>query len=114
MAMSRAVHVCSFATTDHLGKNPTYVAVRADVLKAGRFSAFEATDSDKRARIFTDLSLDPTLVLDHERVGYPWTLVRLRRDDDPPWQAPPWKVREQAEMTRLSRARAPRSARGEK
>ena len=54
-----------------------YAAFREAVLKAGRFSVFEATETAWRARLFTDLCNDPTIETDIS-CGFPWTLVRER------------------------------------
>ena len=70
-------HICSFESADHLkGKKRTYEAVKAAVLKAGRFSTFEATNSAKDARLFTRLCTDPEI--ETFDLGYPWTGVRLK------------------------------------
>lgn len=72
------VHIDRFDSADHLvGKRRTYAAVKAAVLKAGRFSVFEATSSPANARLFTRLSNDPELVIDNS-CGYPWVKVSLR------------------------------------
>lgn len=75
--MSRyAIRICSFSVTDDLkGKSLTYENVKACVLKAGRFSAFEASATRKHGAIFTRLCRDPELVIDNESCDYPWTLV---------------------------------------
>ena len=70
--MNKIIHVCSFDSTEHLrGRARTYAAVKAAVLKAGRFSVFEATASMKNAVIFTTLERDPTVVVKRD-YGYPW------------------------------------------
>lgn len=75
------VHICSFSSTDELrGRTLTYENVRAVVLKAGRFSVFEATQTARHAGIFDRLRKDPTLEIlgDKDGYAYPWTGVRLR------------------------------------
>lgn len=75
--MAYKVHVCSFdSTLDLRGRALTYEAVKARVLDAGRFSVFEATDTPRRADLFTRLCQDPELVI--ETVGFPWTKVTKR------------------------------------
>lgn len=67
--------VCSFSSTDELtGKKRTYRAVKLAVVKAGRFSTFEATQSDKDARLFTKLCKDPDI--ETFELGFPWMGVR--------------------------------------
>lgn len=63
-------------TTCHLrGKRRTYANIRAAVLAAGRFSAFDIA-TDKDGRMFAQLCRDPELVI--TTLGYPWTGVKLR------------------------------------
>jgi len=76
----RGVHIDSFEAVDLPSKGRkrmTYAQFRDAVLKAGRFSCFEATDSDWSAGMFTALCRDPEIETDLSR-GFPWTLVRLR------------------------------------
>jgi hypothetical protein len=64
-----------FDSSSHLrGRKRTYESVRAAVVEAGRFSVFEATNSDQDARWFTQLESDP--------------LVEVRRDFSYPWIGP--------------------------
>jgi hypothetical protein len=73
----RSVHVCSFSSADHLlGRKRTYAAVREAVLKAGRYSVFEASESKANAALFTRLDKDPTL--ERYELGFPWIGVRIR------------------------------------
>ena len=70
---------CSFSSTDELrGKTLTYENVKACVLKAGKFSAFEASQSQKHAYLFTQLCRDPELIVDNKAFGFPWTKVALK------------------------------------
>lgn len=70
------MHIDRFSTADHLNKRTrTYADVKAVVLKAGRFSVFEAQDDPG---MFTQLCRDPELETDHTTYGYPWTAVRLK------------------------------------
>ena len=76
--MSGRVYIDSFESAGHLrGKTRTYEAVKDAVLQAGRFSVFEATETQASARLFTRLCNDPELELDRS-CGYPWTLVRRK------------------------------------
>jgi hypothetical protein len=65
-----------FTTLDDLPKklHGDREAVRAALLKAGRFSEFDVTTRAIGSTL-TKLAADPTLVFDNS-VGYPWTLVR--------------------------------------
>lgn len=72
-----AVYVCRFDSAEHLtGRKRTYEAVKAAVLEAGRFSAFEATASNKNAALFTRLCRDPEI--ETFDMGFPWTGVRRK------------------------------------
>ena len=66
--------VCSFQSAPDVTSRTTYGVLRAAVLKAGRFSVFEATATPRAARLFTQLCQDPTL--ETSDMGYPWTGVR--------------------------------------
>ncbi len=80
--------VCSFTSTDDIpglqGKRRLYGAaadrvyadLKATVLKAGRFSVFEATQSMRAAHLFERLNHDAEIELVSE--PYPWTGVRKR------------------------------------
>ena len=72
--MGQVVHICRFDTTSDV--KPTYESIKARVIEAGRFSVWDATQSRKRAKMFTRLEHDPDLVL--TRVGFPWIKVELR------------------------------------
>ena len=75
--MKGRIFIDCFDSADHLtGRKRTYAAVKAAVLKAGRFSTFEATSNMKNARLFTKLCRDPEI--ETFDMGYPWTGVRLR------------------------------------
>jgi hypothetical protein len=73
--MSKSVHVCSFDVTSDL-KKLTYGTVKERVLAAGRFSVFDATRSQKMARIFQALESDPEIVC--TRIGFPWIKVERK------------------------------------
>jgi hypothetical protein len=80
--------VCSFGSTDEIkglqGKRKlygaaaerVYAALKATVLKAGRFSVFEATSSMRAAHMFTRLCEDPELEVVVE--AFPWTGIKLK------------------------------------
>ena len=77
MTLTRGLHLCSFeAVAWPRGRAQTYANVKAAVLRAGRFSVFEATETQARARLMTRLALDPDLVF--TQVGFPWTEVRAK------------------------------------
>lgn len=77
------VIVCSFTSTGHdTGKRrarPTYASIKAQVLEAGRYSVFEATDGIRDAKLFYRLHKDPELEV--FPMAFPWTGVRLRGTD---------------------------------
>lgn len=77
MSRRRVVHVCSFQSGPDVALGTTYAEVRAAVLEAGRFSVFEATESPRAARLFTQLSKDPTL--ETFRMEFPWTGVKEKK-----------------------------------
>lgn len=73
------VHICNFSVTEDLrGKSLTYKNLKRVVLEAGRFSVFEATETQERARLFERLCKDPEIEIDIEEFGYPWTAVRKK------------------------------------
>jgi predicted kinase len=69
-----AIHACSF---DSGIRRTNYETLKADALKAGRFSVFEATSSQRAARLFTRLCRDPEVVTTPEH--FPWTKVAKRK-----------------------------------
>lgn len=72
------VHICSFTSAGHLhGKQRTYEAVKDAVLRAGRFSCFEASATPINARFFTQLLRDPDV--EEVEMPYPWVGVRRRQ-----------------------------------
>jgi len=72
-------HLDRFDSTIGL-KELTYDVVKECVLKAGRFSCFEATSSAQRARIFDQLECDPELVC--TPVEYPWVKVERKESHE--------------------------------
>ena len=76
--MSGRIYIDCFESAGHLrGRKRTYEAVKSAVLEAGRFSVFEATETQASARLFTRLCNDPELEFD-QSCGFPWTLVRRK------------------------------------
>jgi hypothetical protein len=74
----RRVHVCApSGDTTGLPRRP-YSAFRAAVLKSGRFSVFQATESMTLAKLFERLERDPTVTTTRE--GFPWIRVEERTD----------------------------------
>jgi hypothetical protein len=72
------IHICSFDAVDLLrGKALTYETFKEAVLKAGRFSVFEATANQKSAKLYTQLCQDLEIETD-KSLGFPWTLVKKR------------------------------------
>lgn len=70
-ASGYAIRVDSFEALD-LPKRPTYQQVKREVLRRGRFSAFEASEHPD---LFDELARDPEVMLDSSG-PYPWTKVR--------------------------------------
>jgi uncharacterized protein YbjT (DUF2867 family) len=69
------VHICSFEAVDiQRGDLTDYERFRHKVLLAGRFSVFEATESQRKAGMYTRLCRDPEVII--EKAGFPWTVVR--------------------------------------
>jgi len=70
------LYVCQFDSGFKITRRTKYEDFKAAILKAGRFSVFEATDTPKAAKLFTDLCKDPEVetVID----GFPWTTVKLK------------------------------------
>ena len=83
-----AIVICSFSTTDIKGRRlrgaaleAAYAKLKRDVIAAGRYSVFEATQSMRAAHLFTRLHQDPDL--ETFDLGYPWTGIRLRTTEAP-------------------------------
>lgn len=72
------VHICSFQAGNDVTRKTTYEELRATILKAGRFSAFEATANRWAAGLFDRLCRDPTI--ETFDLGYPWTGMRRKRE----------------------------------
>lgn len=72
-----AVHICSFESVPDVTRKTTYEELRAAVLKAGRFSVFEATATPRAAALFTRLCRDSTIETTPKQ--FPWTEVREKK-----------------------------------
>jgi hypothetical protein len=70
------IHTCSFSDVELTSKRPTYEALKAAVLKAGRFSCFEASETPYLGRLYTRLCRDPELVM--TQLPFPWTKVEAK------------------------------------
>jgi len=70
------VHICSFESCPKVTRRTKYHDWREEVLKAGRFSVFEATASALSAGMFDRLCKDPEI--ETESIGFPWTRVRRK------------------------------------
>ena len=69
------MHIDRFSSADHLKKRTrTYEAVKAAVLKAGRFSTFEADDDPATFRRLCHDDPEVEIV----DMAYPWVGVRRR------------------------------------
>jgi len=72
--MTNPVHISIHSSTSHLtGPRRTYENVKAAVVKAGRFSVFEACDM---SRFFGILLADREIAT--FKLGFPWTGARRR------------------------------------
>lgn len=73
--MRRAVHVCSFDAVNlpRSSRRMTYADFKAAVLKAGRFSVFEATATQRIAGFYDALCKDTSVTT--TPIGFPWTKV---------------------------------------
>lgn len=69
------LHVCSFEAVGPIKRGATYEGFKAMALKAGRFSVFEATATDRAAVLYTRLCADPAVEIDNS-TPYPWTTVK--------------------------------------
>ena len=68
--------VDSFQSGSNITRKTQYADLKREILKAGKFSSFEATANNHAASLFTDLCRDPEI--ETFKIGYPWTGVRLR------------------------------------
>ena len=72
------IHIDSFQSAPDVTRKTKYEDLLAVVLKAGRFSCFEASANRAAASLFDQLCRDPTI--ETWEMGYPWTGVRLKPD----------------------------------
>lgn len=70
---SHTVHICSFQAGPDVTRRMTYKEFREAVLRAGRFSVFEATVNQRTAGMYDTLCKDPTVKT--TPIGFPWTKV---------------------------------------
>jgi hypothetical protein len=75
--MARVIHICMGDQINYPRKY-TYQGWKDAVLKAGRFSVFEATATSRKALFFDTLCKDHDVEVDIESVGFPWTKVSRR------------------------------------
>ena len=80
--MTQTVHICSFEACPNVRPQTKYEAFRDAVLKAGRFSAFEATKGSLSAAMFDRLCRDPWIETDIS-CGFPWTRLTVRETAKP-------------------------------
>lgn len=73
------VHICSFQACPEVNKRTDYHEFKEAVLKAGRFSVFEASATRLSARMFDRLCRDPEI--ETENIGFPWTRVMRKSKD---------------------------------
>ena len=72
------MNLCSFASgPEKITRRTKYEDVRAAVVKAGRYSVFEATDNERAASIFSAIDRDPELIVGRSS-GFPWITVTLK------------------------------------
>ena len=81
MPVKRKTIVCSFQSGPDVTKKTTYEELKAAVLTAGRFSAFEASENRYSCQLYTRLSTDPDIELDNKSVGFPWVIVRRKTEE---------------------------------
>ena len=73
----KGLHICSFDAVGEIKRGTSYEDFRAMVLKAGRFSVFEASENPRTAELYARLCADPTVETDNS-TPYPWTAVRVK------------------------------------
>ena len=73
---SVSVIICQFDSGVKVGVGTKYEAFKRSIVKAVKFSVFEATASMKRARFFEALCHDPEI--ETTPLQFPWTAVRVR------------------------------------
>jgi hypothetical protein len=70
------VHIDAFQSVDTVTSKTQYEDLRMAVLRAGRFSAFEASANTHAARLYNRLVRDPAVRCTD--LGYPWTKVEAK------------------------------------
>lgn len=71
------MHVDVFSSADTVTRKTRYEDLKAAIVKAGRFSVFEATANGLAAGMFDRLCRDPEI--ETFWLGYPWTGVRPKK-----------------------------------
>ncbi len=78
----KGAYLCIFSGSHYDALKPRergdYDKVKAAVLADGRFSAFDASETARSARMFDRLGADPSVEFDHDASAYPWVVVRGR------------------------------------
>ena len=69
-------HICLLQSGPDVTRRTRYEDFREAVLRAGRFSVFEATEAPRAARLYDRLCADPEVEVVLQ--GFPWTGVRKR------------------------------------
>ena len=72
-----SVHICSFESGPEVKRTAGYEELKAAVLLAGKFSAFEATANKRAAAFYDRLCRDQELEIGN-KLGYPWTSVKIK------------------------------------
>lgn len=67
------VRICSFESVGDIPPRTSYKRFKAKVLRAGRYSVFEATANPRTAKLYDRLYHDPDIVLENQT--FPWTTV---------------------------------------
>ena len=78
--MIAKARICSFTSDVPVSRKTDYRTFRERVLRAGRFSVFQATASQYAARLYTRLEQDPTVEV--TRAGFPWCTVKRRGETE--------------------------------
>jgi hypothetical protein len=73
------VFLDAFHTLETCPRN--YKDLKRAVLRAGRFSIFEATATPRSCRMYTRLNHDPDLIVDPEKMTFPWIAVAKKERD---------------------------------
>lgn len=73
VAAKSVIHICSFEAVGPIKPKTSYESFKHMVLRAGRFSCFEATANNRTADLYTKLCDDPEI--DVIRESFPWMKV---------------------------------------